>query len=76
MTKIKNGGGVALMVKSKYNLKLLKEGVNDVFEFGTWNLKIGDIKIIVLGVYHPPRGINSNHQDFIDQFTELIGDIE
>ena len=59
------------------NTKLLLSGSDNVMEFGLWKLKVIDIYVMILGVYHPTANNTemNTHGEFLDQFIKLIGEI-
>ena len=68
----KIGGGIALVIKSIFSVKLLQSRCDEKMEYGLWSIKVGNTELKVLGMYHPP----GNNGIFMDDFTQLVGDIK
>ena len=67
------GGGIALMCKSHYKVKLLSKSSTWSFEYTTWMLTIKNRCLIITGIYHPPYSVKNKttNRMFIDDFTEF-----
>ena len=78
--KGKRGGGLALIAKSQYKPKCLKQGSNHSFEYALWTIQVRNTKITLLGIYHPPYSLKNKCtntmflDDFMDFATRLIPD--
>ena len=72
-TGSKNGGGVALVIKSNFKTKQLCRGCSDTMEYGVWSVKLRNVDITLVGINHLPG--RSNNTEFINNFITLIGEI-
>ena len=49
-----HGGGLALVCKSHYKVKMVKKGATPSFEYAIWELTVKNRHIYVItGIYHP-----------------------
>ena len=56
----KKGGGIALMHRSQYNIRLLGTGHTNTIEYALWKLNYKSKLVHILGIYHPPLN-NTDH---------------
>ena len=55
---LKLGGCLALVIKSCFKVKLLNTGHTEQTEYGLWSVKLKNMELTFLGLYHLP-GSNS-----------------
>ena len=70
----RTGGGIALVYKSKYNSKTVRNGKTRSFEYGIWHISSANMNLSIAAIYHPPY-TNKNHitnNMFIDDFTDWL----
>lgn len=68
----KMGGGVAVFIKSCYEAKIvtMSQGVLNRPEYILVDVLVGDVKILVAGIYRPPKiGFLENFQEDIYKHT-------
>lgn len=72
--KDRRGGGIALVCKSRYSIQKHKKLNKTSFQASCWTVKVGNLIVNVLGIYHPPYGSDKNNTQgvFLDEFTDLI----
>ena len=70
--KSKQGGGLALVGKTKYKPKQVSEKELNTFQVVEWNLSVSHNCINVFGIYRPPLG---SLLEFLDEFTEWVSDV-
>ena len=71
----KRGSGLLLISKSCYKQELIKEADQSTFEGATWKLKIGNVSVTVMGIYHPPQVARLPNSMFIDQLSDYLMEI-
>ena len=64
----KRCGGIALLYSTKYKIKTIEHTKYISFESGIWHIQSGSTQYTVLGVYHPPVGMQQGitNSIFID----------
>ena len=69
----RKGGGLALIVKSKYKPKQLRHKIYKTFKSATWKLNVKNTKLAIHGIYHPPPSLRNKTTNgmFVDEFTEF-----
>ena len=70
--KSKQGGGLALVTKTKYKPKQVSQKELNTFQVAEWNLSVSHNYINVFGIYRPPQG---SPLEFLDEFTEWVSDV-
>ncbi|XP_052130296.1 uncharacterized protein LOC127751203 [Frankliniella occidentalis] len=73
-SKDRNGGGVAVFIKSEYKAKILEvsNGEFDKPEFIFLDILIGSVKVLFAGIYRRPK---AGHMDlFMDVFYKYVTD--
>ena len=73
----RQGGGLALICRSRYRVKECSKGINHTFEYAIWQIHPNNISLTVLAIYHPPySNVNkSTNGQFIDEFAEFLVDL-
>ena len=66
------GGGVALICKDSYGVKLVKSNTSTVLECGTWEINTDKKTLIVTILYHPPPKAQTTNGMFIDELTDYL----
>ena len=47
-------------------------GITENLEHGIWKIRVSNINIYIIGMYHPLQSQNVNHQDFLNEFITLV----
>ena len=70
----KRGGGIALLYSTKYKIKTVAHTKYSSFDGGVWHMQSGSTHYTLLGVYHPPVGMQQGftYSIFIDDLTKLL----
>ena len=73
----KKGGGIAILYSTKYKIKTIEHTEYISFEGGIWHIQSGLTHYILLGVYHPPVGMQQGITEsiFIDDLTGLLTEV-
>ena len=58
------------MIKSCFKVKLLDTGYTEQIEYGFWSVKLKNMDLTLLGIYHTP-----GNNLFINEFIQLVGGI-
>ena len=71
------GGGLALITKSCYTVKEVKNGSYPSFEHAMWEFNVKNKQIHITGIYHPPYSLRnkSTNRAFLDDFTTFVMDL-
>ena len=71
------GGGLALITKNCYTVKIVETGQYPSFEYATWELEVKNKKIHITGIYHPPYSLKnkSTNRAFLDDFTTFMTEL-
>ena len=74
MHRTGKGGGLALIHKAQYPVKLISSGHKASFEFATWELRAKNNTITIHGIYHPPYSSTNRITNamFIKEFTDHV----
>ena len=70
----KKGGGIALVYRSQYNIRLLETGNTNRIEYEIWKLNYKSKLVHILGIHHSPPN-NTDHATnamFIDHLMDLL----
>ena len=65
-------GGLALITKNDFTVKLVSNAELRTFQFAKWNVQLMHTNITVLGIYRPPAG---SPVEFLTEFTNWIIDV-
>ena len=73
----KRRGGIALLYSTKYKIKTVAHTKYSSFESGVWHIQSGSTHYTLLGVYHPPVGMQQGFTNsiFMDDLTELLTEV-
>ena len=73
----KRGGGIALLYSSKYKVKTVAHTKYSSFESRVWHKQFGSTHYTLLGVYHPPVGMQQGitNSIFTDDLPELLTEV-
>ena len=68
------GGGLALIHKAQYPVKLISSGHKTSFESAMWELRVKNHTITIHGIYHPPYSTTNRATNamFIEEFTDYV----
>ena len=68
------GGGLALIHKAQYPVKLISSGHKTSFESAMWELRAKNNTITIHGIYHPPYSTTNRITNamFIEEFTDYV----
>ena len=71
------GGGIALITKSDFAIKLRSSGIKPTFEYATWEVSIKNKILTVTTIYHPPYSLinKSTNGMFLDEFTDYMANL-
>ena len=72
--KDRKGGGILLLSRTNFKCKQVKKSKHPTFEGATWNIQIGNVSLMITGIYHPPpstRNLTTNAM-FIDQLSNYL----
>ena len=74
--KFRIGGGLAIVHKSNIEVKCIKEGQLNTFQFAIWKVRFNNDNITLIAIYHPPYTISNpfTNTTFIDEYTEWLTD--
>ena len=70
----KRGGGIVLMHRNQYNIRLLETGNTGTIEYARWKLNYKNKLVHILAIYYPPPN-NSDHTTnamFVDHFKDIL----
>ena len=69
--------GVALLYSTKYKTKTVVHTKYSSFESGVWHIQFGLTHYTLLGICHPPVGMQQGitNSIFIDDLTELLMEV-
>ena len=72
--KERSGGGLALVTKNKYEVKMVDKGENLSFQYTLWRITIHKIELLVIAVYRPPySAVNQTTLNtFLDEFPDWL----
>ena len=68
------GGGLALIHKAQYPVKLISSGHKTSFESAMWELRVKNQTITIHSIYHPPYSTTNRATNamFIEEFTDYV----
>ena len=68
------GGGLALIHKVQYPVKLISSGHKASFEYAIWELRAKKNTITIHSIYHPPYSTTNRITNamFIEEFTDYV----
>ena len=68
------GGGLALIHKAQYPVKLISSGHKTSFESAMWELRAKNNTITIHSIYHPPYSTTNRITNamFIEEFTDYV----
>ena len=72
---MRQGGGIALLHRKEYNTTRLETNLQlDMIEHEVWSMTIGNKKLTLAGIYHPPIGLSKGnmHTKFLKEVSKLI----
>ena len=68
----RRGGGLALITKKDFKVKLDSNAELRTFQFAKWYVQLMHTTITILGIYRPPAG---SPVEFLTEFTNWITDV-
>ena len=68
----RRGGGLALITKKDFKVKLDSNAEFGAFQFAKWYVQLMHTTITILGIYRPPAG---SPVEFLREFTNRITDV-
>ena len=68
------GGGLALIHKAQYPVKLISSGCKTSFESAMWELRVKNHAMTIHSIYHPPYSTTNRATNamFIEEFTDYV----
>ena len=71
------GSRLALITKSCYTIKEVKNGSYPSFEHATWEFNVRNKQIHITVIYHPPYSLRnkSTNRAFLDDFTTFVTEL-
>ena len=74
--KFRRGGGLAIVHKSNIEVKCIKEGQLNTFQFAIWKARFNNDNITLIAIYHPPYSTSNpfTNTTFIDEYTAWLTD--
>ena len=71
----KKGGGVALLHKKEYRATRIQNSEKfKTIEYGAWETTIKNIRITIIGIYHPPIGKTTSNTciNSLEEVSQLV----
>ena len=70
------GGGITLIYKKEYSVKIIKNGTKSSFQYSIWSVNARNKHLTIIKLYHPPYStMNLRNNIFIDEITELLTEV-
>ena len=73
----RRGGGIALILKSDFTTKLIRNGATNSFEYATWEISIKHKSNTFIAIYHPLYSLinKSTNRAFQDDFMDYMANL-
>ena len=71
----RQGGAIVLLHRKEYITTRLETNLQlDTIEHGVWSTTIGNKRLTLVGIYHPPIGSSTGntHTRFLEEISQLI----